>query len=102
MKVTGVRVEFMKRLNDGDYGHEQATVQYVVDLEEGESVDEAVREFLERGRAEVVEQLKASENWRIRAALAAPVENVAALGEPGEDDDGDDDDDGLEEFEEFF
>lgn len=73
MKVTGIRVEFSKRLNDGNYGHEQANVQYVVDLEEGEDPDVAVREFLQRGRAEALAQLGESENYRIRSVLALPV-----------------------------
>lgn len=72
MKITQVMVEFEKRVNDGNYGSEKATAQYVAQVDEGEDPDEVIRCLVSRGRERVVAELKASESVSVRWALNPP------------------------------
>src|SRR5579884_1964871 len=72
VKITQVMVEFEKRVNDGNYGSEKATAQYVAQVDEGEDPDEVIRQLVNRGRERVVAELKALESVSVRWALNPP------------------------------
>lgn len=72
MNVTGVRIEIIKRVSDGDYGFEQFNAQYIGELEPGEDPDAAIRELAKRGRAEVTLSLGESGSIGVRHRIEAP------------------------------
>jgi len=86
MRVTQVMVEFERRVNDGDYGSEKATAQYVALVDEGEDPDEVVRQLVTRGRERVIGELKASETLAIRHRLNPPKRMCAECGDELGDD----------------
>lgn len=87
MRVTQVMVDLEKRVNDGNYGSEKATVQYVALVEDGEDPDAVIRELISRGRARVIGELSASESLSVRRALNPPQRVCPACGQPLADDD---------------
>lgn len=88
MRITQVMVEFEKRVNDGNYGSEVGTAQYVAQVEDGEDPDDVIQQLLVRGRARVVGELKESETLTVRRALNPPKRMCSECGEPLGDDDG--------------
>jgi hypothetical protein len=86
VKITQVMVEFEKRINDGNYGSEKATAQYVAQVDEGDNPDEVIRQLVARGRDRVVAELKDSESISVRWALNPPKRLCAECGEELPDD----------------
>jgi hypothetical protein len=81
MKITQVMVEFEKRVNDGNYGSEKATAQYVAQVDDGEDPDEVIRQLVSRGRERVVGELKGSESIQVRWALSPPKRMCSECGQ---------------------
>ncbi len=89
MRVSQVMVEFEKRVNDGNYGSEKATAQYVVLLDEGEDPDDVVRQVITRARGQAIAELKDSESLTVRRALNPPKRLCGHCGEAlGDEDSG--------------
>lgn len=86
MKISQVMVEFEKRVNDGNYGSEKETAQYVAQIEDGEDPDEVIRQLVARGRTRVIGELKDSESISVRWALNPPKRLCSECGEELPDD----------------
>jgi hypothetical protein len=86
MQIRQVTVEFEKRVNDGNYGSEKATAQYVVLLDEDEDPDEVVRKVIARARGQAIAELRESESLSVRLALNPPKRLCNYCGEALADD----------------
>jgi len=80
-------VEFEKRVNDGDYGSEKATAQYVALIDDGEDPDDVVRQLVNRGRDRVIGELRSSETLAVRRRLNPPKRICGECGEELGDED---------------
>lgn len=87
MRVSQVTVDFEKRVNDGNYGSEKASAQYVVVLDDGDDPDEVVRQVIARARGQAIAELKDSETLSVRRALNPPKRICGECGEPLGDED---------------
>ena len=73
MKVNWVEVVLEKRLSDGNYGHEMASVRLNAEVDSGDLPDQVLESLRSMARAHLLAELSTSTSPAIRGALLDPM-----------------------------